>query len=91
MAKLIKISDKVYEYLKKEQKRLSREKLRHVPFSEVIAYLIKKDIDRIELTVKDEERKVKALEKQVELANKKLGLEIRKNMFEALLGKKPEE
>jgi len=85
MSKLIKVSDRVYEYLKKEQKRLSREKLRHVPFSEVIAYLAKKEIDRIELTVKDEERKVKALEKQNELAKKKFSLEIKRSILEGLM------
>jgi len=71
MGKLIKVSDRVYEYLKREQKKLSREKLRHVPFSEVIAYLIKKDIDRIELTNADLEREIKALEKRVRLKAKK--------------------
>jgi len=68
MGKLVKLSDEVYEFLKREQKRLSKEKLRHVSFSEVIAYLANRDTSKIllERTTLEREKHLEELRKMKE-------------------------
>lgn len=62
MAKMVKLNDEVYEFLRKEQAKLSKQKLRHVSFSEVIAHLARRDVEKIALY---EEKLKEELEKRI--------------------------